>query len=439
MSSAVKKEDTYYLPFSEMCQVYNIEVEYIEQTNRVIVTSLDRKLEMADSAKDLSVKWKQDIFSRTVDKIKKGEKVVVISTQNNWAKIRTTKGAIGYVKEGDLANRIIVREDLERNTKIDGNVSLVWDYYSQYVSAPTREGTKIQGVNVVSPSFFMLERLGKGTITDNAKSGGESYVNWAKENGYQVWAIFSNDSMIQTTHEILSDYKLREKTINNIISLAIKYKVDGINLDFENMYETDKDLYTRFVVELYPRLKEYGMSLSVDVTAPDGSPEWSLCFDRYAISENADYIVFMAYDQYNASSTSAGPTAGYDWVKVSLDKFLRDIESEKIILGIPFYTRIWYENADGTLSGEPSVVNMKNTYSVIPNNATITWDEARRQNYAEYTQDGKIRKIWIEDEKSIIEKLNLALEEKLAGVAFWEKDREDTSIWKIVSEKMGID
>ena len=79
MSSAVKKEDTYYLPFSEMCQVYNIEVEYIEQTNRVIVTSLDRKVEMADSAKDLSVKWKQDIFSRTVDKIKKGETILGIT------------------------------------------------------------------------------------------------------------------------------------------------------------------------------------------------------------------------------------------------------------------------------------------------------------------------------------------------------------------------
>lgn len=422
-----------------MCQVYNMEVEYIEKTDRVVITSLDRKLEKADSAKDTSVKWKQDFFSRTVDKIKKGEKVIVISTKDNWAKIRTNNGIIGYVKEDSLANRIIVREDLDRDTKIEGNVSIVWDYYSQYVSAPDRTGTKIKGVNVVSPSFFMLERLGKGEITDNAKSGGEDYVSWAKENGYKVWPIFSNDSMIQTTHEILSDYKLREKTINNIISLATKYKVDGINLDFENIYESDKDLYTRFVAELYPRLKEYGMTLSVDVTAPDGSPEWSLCFDRYAISENSDYIVFMAYDQYNASSTTAGPTAGYDWVKVSLDKFLRDIESNKIILGIPFYTRIWRENADGTLSGEPSVENMKNIYEVIPSNATITWDEERRQNYAQYTQDGKIRKVWIEDEKSITEKLNLALEEKLAGVAFWAKDREDPNIWDTVSLKMGIE
>ena len=147
-----------------MCQVYNMEVEYIEKTDRVVITSLDRKLEKADSAKDTSVKWKQDFFSRTVDKIKKGEKVIVISTKDNWAKIRTNNGIIGYVKEDSLANRIIVREDLDRDTKIEGNVSIVWDYYSQYVSAPDRTGTKIKGVNVVSPSFFMLERLGKGEI-----------------------------------------------------------------------------------------------------------------------------------------------------------------------------------------------------------------------------------------------------------------------------------
>lgn len=163
-----------------------------------------------------------------------------------------------------------------------------------------------------------------------------------------------------------------------------------------------------------------------------------MCFDRYNISENCDYIIFMAYDQYTSTSTSAGPTAGYDWVKVSLNKFLRDIESDKIILGIPFYTRIWRENSDGTLSGEPSVVNMKNIYNVVPSDAKITWDEDKKQNYAQYPQDGKIRKVWIEDEKSITEKLNLSLESNIAGVAFWAKDREDPNIWKVISGKMGI-
>ena len=429
-----QEDDTYFLPFSEMSDVYNIEVNYIEQTDRVIVTSLDRELQKADAAKDLDVKWKKKALSRTLDKIKKGEKVTLVSIdEDGWAKIRTNNGMVGYVKENDLANRIIAREDMNNSTKLNGRVSLVWDYYSEYATAPVRTGTSLTGVNVVSPSFFSLEKLGKGEVYDNAGAAGEEYVQWANYKGYKVWALFSNDGMIETTHEILNDYKLRKATIDNILKLAVKYKVNGINLDFENIYESDKDLYTRFVIELYPRLKEYGLNLSVDVTAPDGSANWSLCFDRYNIARNCDYLIFMAYDQYGSSDTEAGPTAAYDWVKVSLDKFLRDIPEEKIILAIPFYTRTW---EIGETVDEPTTVSMKAVYSIIPEDAQIEWKEDERQNYTEYTKYGSQYKMWIEDEKSITEKLNLVLEENLAGVAFWRKGFETDEIWNVINERI---
>ena len=163
IGSLVEKDGTYYLPFSDMNDVYNIEVEYIKENNRVVVTSLDRKQEKADAAKDLSVKWKAKDLSRTLEKVSKGEKLVVVSEEKNgWSKVRTNLGNIGYVKTKDLANVITVREKLENNTRLTENVRLVWDYYSEYVSAPDRTGQTIQGINVVSPSFFMLERLRKG-------------------------------------------------------------------------------------------------------------------------------------------------------------------------------------------------------------------------------------------------------------------------------------
>ncbi len=435
LGAVALKDETYYLPFSEMAKVYNVEVEYIDKTDRVVVTSLDRELVRADATKNLSIKWKEKVLSRTVDKVSKGDKLVVISSQDNsWVKVRTGNGMIGYVKENDLANKITVRETLQNKTRLDGKVSLVWDYYSEYATAPDRTGENIKGANVVSPSFFSLVKLGKGEVYDNAKSAGAEYVSWAKSQGLQVWAMFSNDGMIETTHEILNDYNLRQKTIQNILSLASKYQVDGINLDFENMYEQDKDMFTRFVIELYPRLHEYGLSLSVDVTAPDGSPNWSLCFDRYNISRNCDYLIFMAYDQYGSSDTIAGPTAAYDWVKVSLDKFLRDIPSEKIILGIPFYTRTW-KIGDGE-DDIPYTVAMKSVQNVIPSDAEIIWKENERQNYSEYFKNGSNFKIWIEDEKSITEKLNLVNESKLAGAGFWVKDFETDEIWDVIYKKI---
>ena len=141
----------------------------------------------------------------------------------------------------------------------------------------------------------------------------------------------------------------------------------------------------------------------------------------------------MGYDQYGSSDTTAGPTAAYDWVKVSLNKFLRDIPEEKIILAIPFYTRTWEIGAN---KDTPSTVSMKSVYSVLPDDAQIVWKEDEKQNFSEYTKYGKTYKMWIEDDKSITEKINLALEENLAGVAFWRKGFETDEIWNVINEKV---
>src|SRR5699024_3502411 len=110
----------------------------------------------------------------------------------------------------------------------------------------------------------------------------------------------------------------RKNLILDIVELAKQYGLDGINIDFENMYREDEDMFSRFIIELEPRLKAIGKTLSVDVTAPDGADSWSMCYDRNVIGDVADYIVFMAYDQYGEASTEPGTTSGYEWVKVNL-------------------------------------------------------------------------------------------------------------------------
>ena len=433
----IERNGIMYLPFSEMKDVYNVEIQNIEENNIVLIDSLDREQVTANVKKNVSVKLKTRTLSRTLDKVKKGEKVVVISkTSEGWAKVRTTGGKIGYIKADKLENEQVVRQNVVEEKQIaNEKISIVWDYYSESKVAPNRNGTKIAGVNVVSPSFFVLKKLGKGEIIDKVGNAGKEYIEWAKGNNYKVWAMFANDSMIETTSEILNDYEVRKQTIEKIVDLAVKYGIDGINLDFENIYKEDKNMFTRFVVELYPRLKDVGMTLTVDVTAPDGGETWSLCYDRDALADNCDYLVYMAYDQNNASSTKAGPVAGYNWVRTNVDKFLgqEDVDAEKLILAIPFYTRIWTENAEGKLV-DSDIVNMKDVDSVIKNKAEKQWNETTRQNYVEYKQGNQTYKMWIEDMASIKEKLLLANEKNLAGVAFWAKDRETQEVWNLVDE-----
>lgn len=437
-SSAIEKNETIYLPFSEISEkVYDVDLEYIKDTNTIIIDSLDRKQEVANTTKETKLKYKPQTLSGTLEKLDANEQVVYIEETNNWAEVRSKDGTIGYIKKEDLGNVEVAREAKEYIDKVEGKVNLVWDYYSEYAKAPDRTGETMDGVNVVSPSFFSLERGSNGEIYDNAKDDGAEYIEWAHNNNYQVWAMFSNNSLKDTTSQILNDYEKRETMIENLMDLVEEYNLDGVNVDFENMNESDKDVYSRFLIELAPRLKKIGKTLSVDVTAPDGSETWSLCFDRNTIANVADYIVFMAYDQYGTSSNKAGTTAGYNWVEANVKKFLgqEDVDPEKIILGIPLYMRLWEEEEDGT--AKPEVVNMKDMFDVLPEKQVATWDEELKQYYVEYEEDGKKYKMWVENEKSVGEKINLANQYNLAGIAFWEKDREtNDEFWTFVKEQL---
>ena len=436
-SQVLEKNDTIYIPFSEISEkVYDVNLNYIESTDTIVIDSLDRKQEKATITKNTNLKYKTTGFSRTLSKLKEGDEVIYIQDVEDWTQVRTKDGIIGYVKNDVLGKKETVREDKEYVKKVDGKVNLVWDYYSEYVNAPDRTNQTIDGVNVVSPAFFSLETGSNGEIFDNCNEEGIRYIEWAHNNGYQVWAMFSNNSLRDTTSNILNDYEKREYMIQNLLNLAEKYNIDGINVDFENMNGEDKDLYSRFLIELSPQLRRAGKTLSVDVTAPDGSETWSLCFDRDTIADVSDYIIFMAYDQHGPSSKKAGTVAGYNWVETNIKKFLgqEDVDAEKLILGIPLYTRLWKET-NGEV--ESDVVNMKDIQSEVPEGLVANWDDELKQYYAEYEENGSTYKIWVENEKSVQEKIKLANNYKLAGIAFWEKDREtNDEFWTMVKEEL---
>lgn len=436
--ATIKKEnDVIYLPISEMKDVYDIEISKIGKNNRIVIDSLDRAQKKVYAAKTIKIRATTKTFSLNLEKVKKGNWLYYFETdEKGWAKVRTEDGTVGYVKEKKLTNFVTVRDNMDDKSQIEGKVNLVWDYYSEYAKAPNRKNTAIEGINVVSPSFFYINN--KGEFKENVGDQGKAYLEWAKENGYKVWPIVFNagNNMMETTSEIMNNYEKRTELIEEIVNVCVKYKLDGINIDFENMKKDDADMFSRFIIELTPRIKEIGMVTSVDVTAPDGADNWSLCFDRNVIGHVADYIVFMAYDQYGSVSSKPGTTAGYNWIETNLNKFINteEINSSKIILGVPLYTRMWADR-NGKITSK--VVDMNEIDEMLPNDIERKWDDTLKQYYVEYTDDeGTKRYMWIEDEKSIQEKISLVSKYNLGGVASWEKDRETENIWKIIKEEL---
>lgn len=439
-AKAIERDGSIYIPISQLEQVYNIKVTYVENTDTVVIESLDRESKVGTASKKISVKYKNTYISKTVDKVQQDEQVTIIPSEvdlKGWVKIRTQNGKIGYIEEKNLKEINVVREAKVEKKQIEGKISLIWEYFSEYSHAPERI-EPLQGVNVVSPAFFYLK---DGELKENVGEYGEKYIEWAHRNNYKIWPMVANNSdsadKKKAFSEIMNDSNLRLELINDIVDYAKTYNLDGINLDFENMYEKDKDMFSRFVIELAPRLKSINVVFSVDVTAPDGSPDWSLCFDRNVIGNVADYIIFMAYDQNGVSSDEPGTVAGYDWVEKGINKFLgqEEVLAEKIILGIPFYMRVW-KQSENKLSS--AVVSMKNIENNIPEGVQATWDDECKQKYMEYEKNGITYKMWIEDEESIGYKLNLINQYNLAGAGYWVKGFEKETIWNIIENKLDL-
>jgi spore germination protein YaaH len=315
-----------------------------------------------------------------------------------------------------------------------GKISIAWQ--NLYKSTPDMSGsTKIDGLDVLSPTWFTLNST-NGDFTNIASL---DYTNWAHQNGYKVWALVGNDFNRDMASKVLNNETARKNAVNNLITYAKTYNLDGLNIDFENMYTSDKDLFTQFISELYQQTKPLGITLSVDVTVIVNNSSWSSCYDRGALSQVSDYIALMAYDQHWVGGNVSGSVSQLKWVEDNLQKVLLEVPKDKLLLGMPFYTIVWKEAYDssGKLVVTSEAVSMQAAESLTSqNNAVKTWDAASGQYYVTYKKNGATYKIWLEDENSIRLRVGLANQYDLAGVAAWKMGLEKPVIWDVINSTL---
>ena len=374
---------------------------------------------------------KEPIFKKLVQ----GESVKIFAQIDDWYKVRTNDGIIGFIKKSQINEIEEVKSASRVEEKpiwkpVSGKINLVWEQIENS-TPPMHNVDRVDGLDVVCPTWFEVIRS-DGTLKNKADS---SYVRWARGNGYKVWGLVSNGvstNSTKMTNEFLNSAFAREKAINELIKCANTYNLDGLNVDFEHFEVKDKDMYTQFIRELAPLCKDKGLVLSIDVTVIVDSPN-SLCFDRKALSEISDYVIAMTYDQHWATSPISGSVAQYSWVEENIKLLLNEIPKEKFIMGIPFYSRQWKEIANQKpISASISMANSKNI--IRQYGAKVVWDDKSGQDYAEFTIDKIKYRIWIEDAKSINLKSSLALKYDLSGVASWRRGYETYDIWNVLNK-----
>jgi spore germination protein YaaH len=293
-----------------------------------------------------------------------------------------------------------------------------------------------KSVNVISPTWFYLND-NAGNLSD---LGSIDYVNYCHAQGVEVWALFSNlENQEVDTAYVLTHSSLRHHLVDEMIAKAIQYDLDGINLDFESMSQTDVgEAYIQFVRELSLKCAENGIVLSIDNYVPS---DYTAFYDRAEQANFADYVVIMGYDEHYAGS-DAGSVASLGWVEEGVTNTLSEVPAEQIILGMPFYTRVWSLTPVSDESDTEMKYDVKSeAYGmsaanklVAANNAEKQWLADCGQYFVEYEKAGILYRIWLEDAESLEKRLQLLDEYALAGASFWKLGLETSDIWDTVEE-----
>ena len=315
-----------------------------------------------------------------------------------------------------------------------GKINLAWDVRA--TSNDLAKEETVAGLNVLSPTWFSIVS-GSGAIMSKADS---QYVDLAHSKGYKVWALITNSFDPDLTHELLASETAQNRVIASLLFYSSYYGLDGINFDIENVYDQDKEALSAFIEKASEILKRQNLVVSVDVTVPSNVPNWSNCYDRSRLGKAVDYVMVMTYDEHWSKSPISGSVASLAWVKAGIDKTLRFVPKEKVLIGLPFYMREWEEREteEGTVKVRARTLSMPDAEEKIKNNhLTVNWLEKEGQYYTEYEREGKRYRIWLEEERSIGLKAALVDEYKLAGVASWRKGFEKKSIWQVLQTKLG--
>ncbi|MNI54040.1 putative sporulation-specific glycosylase YdhD [compost metagenome] len=198
------------------------------------------------------------------------------------------------------------------------------------------------------------------------------------------------------------------------------------------MAAADKAALTAFVTQLAAKLHALGAVLSIDVS-PDLGTDWTEAFDYAALGKQADYLVMMGYDEHYSGSMNPGSNASMPYVRNAVDTLLKAVSADKVILGMPLFTRDWTLKQSGSnpVSAELSLTEQNQllvSYSLRP-----VWNSTLGQYVVSYTRQSLKHTVWLEDGRSLTAKYNLAVQRKLAGTAYWYIGGESSDIWTSLS------
>lgn len=430
----IVQDDEVYLSLSLILTYTNIQTDLFDSAEwkRIYLDNQQMDRQFAQVTRAAKSRLSGDIHYPIISELNKGDRVELLLQGEDWTKIMSPDGYIGYLENKRLGNiesesyASDFTEPVYTNIALDEKVCMA---FHQTLSLEANKNlnrllANTEGVNVVAPTWFFL------TDNDGAfdSLAEQDYVDHAHDMGMQVWAVLDNFNRGENVRsEILfAKTSARQKLIEDLVKEVKQYKIDGINVDVEGIRAEAGPHYVQFLRELSVACRKEKIVLSIDNYSPSPS---TLFYNRAEQGRVADYVVIMGYDEHTASG-EAGSVASIGFVRDGIEETLKEVPAEKVINAVPFYTRIWIEEGED-LRSEAFGMEQARKW-VEDNQVELYWQEELGQYYGELVGDDGKKFLWMEDERSLQLKVDLIEEFELAGVSSWKLGFEPKEIWDIM-------
>ena len=280
-------------------------------------------------------------------------------------------------------------------------------------------------IGTVYPTYYDCTVDGSLVGADNPLITG-----WAKLRRVQVLPRFNCQSGA-VLHRILNEPALRTFWLDRMTALVAQHSYDGVNIDFEAGYASDRAALTSFVAELAARLHAQGKKLSIDVSAKTTDVQnhpRSTFFDYLALSAHADHLVVMAWGIHWATSAPGAQDELGWWTQVA-DYVATMPRRERFVMGLQLYGMDW---ASGGGAAHPATAyEYADVQSLLARTGAVPgYDAAAGAMHFSYTDAaGAPHEVWYTDAATQATRLALARARGLGGVAFWRLGREHQLLW----------
>lgn len=438
-ATCVIKNDKMYIAADYVKKFFFFTYEMFEEPHRAQIYTEWNEKTVATIKSDTQVRWRGGVKSEILTDVKEGDKVSIIEVMDDWTKVKTQDAFIGYVenfrlkdehKETPSVNKDVPDEVFTSLTR-DHKINLTWHNIEFEMGGAELIGAmqNAKEVNVVSPtSMWLLDN--EGNIQN---VGTASYVESAHNMGMEVWSLISNfhSGTDVTLKEVLSYTSKRRYLVENLVNTVLSVGADGINVDFENVPSDTSEDYIQFIRELALACHENNLVISVDNYVPT---EYTAHYHRREQGKFVDYLIIMGYDEHYKGDPEPGSVSSVPWMQEGIEDTVSLVGKEKVINGIPFYTRVW-KSSNGTVDSEAVEMKVANDF-ISSNGIQTVWDESTYQNYGEATIGGVFYQVWLEDADSVKVRLNVMQASDIAGIASWKLGQETPDIWDLIAAYM---